>query len=404
MSVWASLLGWLGLADEPRRTTSPRGAPRRAAAGAQTVEARETTPEVAETAEGSAEPAAAGGALPNGTASELDAASEFFSLIGFPERSVAPPSMGEAAEEEALVDEVLARTRLGVKDASPPPAASLKILDSLSNPDLSVAELTRTVSLDPSMCSALLRVANSPAYAAAQEILSVRDAITRVGNVEVARIASAVAARSMFAAEGSDGLARFAPKLSDIFVDAVTTARGAAYLALQARGGRSDLAFLGGILVDLGRSAALRALAEVAQALPPDALGAERVDRIVEQVHVALGSELHEAMSLPSFAVLAARRHHDSVLPCDGQLVEVHRIRLVATLVHLRAQPWRETLARVELNDSAGALSLDARALRALDTHLRSDRVVVEERFGGAGGGRSSASGGDAATTRAPAT
>jgi HD-like signal output (HDOD) protein len=321
-------------------------------------------------------PAAAAAALAN-----PDPVSGFFELIGFPEAPVPPLGLQESAEDDVLVAEVLDHVRASVAKPQVLPTASLEALGAVSKPDLSLRELTHIVSMDPSTSAAVLRVANSPAYAGVQEFQTIRDAVTRLGQVEVARIAGIVAARSLFQPEVHGELARFAPRLSAIFAESVTTARGAAYLALQSRGARSDLAFLAGMLVDLGRSVALRSLATVASSIPESELPPARIDRVVERVHLELGGEAHESFGLPTFSTLAARRHHELPLATDGELMELHRVRLVATLVQLRGQPWRSAPAKAELDDSSKALGLDALALRSLDTHLREDLEIVRQRF-----------------------
>jgi HD-like signal output (HDOD) protein len=281
--------------------------------------------------------------------------------------------------DEALAVGLLEHFRKNRPAPSSLPAISLQVLNAIAEPDLSLSELSRLVAQDPALAAGVLKVANSPAYMGAQEIQTLRDAVTRLGLTEVGRVAGMVAARSLFQPQVRGEFATFSAKWSELFTDSVTAARGSAWLSMRLRKGRSDHVFVAGMLHDLGRPVALRSIA--ALAMGGQTIDAHRVDRVLEQVHVEVGGEVHQAWSLPRFPTLVAMRHHDLNLPSDGEYVDVHVVRLVSALIQFRRSPWRFETIRNEVNQSCAALGVDAFVLRSLDTQLKDEQAHVGHSF-----------------------
>jgi HD-like signal output (HDOD) protein len=246
---------------------------------------------------------------------------------------------------------------------------------------VSLAELTRLVSQDPAMSAGVLRVANSAAYHATHEAETLREAVTRLGLTEVGRVAGMVAARSLFQPQLKAEFASFGSRWHEIFAESLVSARAAAWQALHVRGVNADHVFLAGLLHDVGRSVALRALAAVNEGSQATHPFDPRIDRVLERVHVEVGGEVHQHWNLPRFSTLVAMRHHDLGLPTDGEYREVHVVRLVSALVQLTRQAWRATAIEAEVNESCAALGLDGYALRTLDTQLRTELSTVAQAF-----------------------
>lgn len=293
-----------------------------------------------------------------------------------------PPLTPEEERLDAeLADMVIDHFRKNRPAPSALPAVSLQVLNLVAEPELSLSELSRVVSQDPAFSAAILKVANSPAYAGAQEIQSLREAVARLGLTEVSRVAGVVSARSLFQPQVRNEFSSFGSRWNDIFAESVAGARGAAWLSLTVKKARSDHAFLAGILHDLGRSVALRSIAALAQQSGLFREDDSQIDRVVEKVHVEIGGEVHASWNLPRFPTLVAMRHHDLGLPVDREYVDVHIVRLCSALVQVRRQPWRLPQVRAEVDESAAALRLDAFALRSLDTQLRHEMESVLAAF-----------------------
>jgi HD-like signal output (HDOD) protein len=308
-----------------------------------------------------------------GGLSETSGFDHLMKLTGQPIPEVQPLTPGQVERELDLAQRVLTHFRTNRPAPSALPAISLQVLNLVAEPDLSLGELSRVVSQDPAFSAAILKVANSPAYAGAQEIQTLRDAVSRLGLVEVGRVAGMVSARSLFQPQVRNEFSAFGSRWNDIFAESVAGARGAAWLTLRLKKARSDHAFLAGILHDLGRSVALRSVAALEFAGHSFELEGTEIDRVVERVHVEIGGELHADWSLPRFPTLVAMRHHELGLPADGEYVDVHAVRLCSALVQVRRQPWRVNQVRAEVDESCRALRLDGFVLRTLDTQLRTE-------------------------------
>ncbi|MFZ5438424.1 MAG: HDOD domain-containing protein [Myxococcota bacterium] len=296
-----------------------------------------------------------------------------------PERQELTPE--QQAHEDELVAKVLDHFQKNRPAPSAVPSISLQVLNLIAEGDHSLAELSRVVSQDPAYSAALIKVANSPAYAGAQEIHTLRDVVSRLGMTEVGRVSGMVAARTLFQPQVKNEFAAFGNRWNDIFAESVAAARGAAWLALRVPRARSDQCYLAGVLHELGRSVALRSVAALSFTEGCFELEGSEIDRVVERAHVEIGGEIHADWSLPRFPTLVAMRHHDLRLPTDVDYLDVHVVRLCSALVQLRRQPWRVDQVRAEVEESCAALKLDAYALRSLDTQLRQEMEGVLASF-----------------------
>ena len=340
----------------------------------------------------SGEPPAAAEALP---AAE-DPFAPFGRALGVDVPGELPPDPEQEVLDLELADRILAHFRANRPPPASFPALSLQILNLVARPDAEVGELARLITRDPALSAGILSVANSAYYRGAMEVETVRDAITRLGLNEVGRVAGAVSARTLFNPRMRAEQAVFASRWNALFHHAVTVASGAASLAARNRRVRSDRAYLGGLLHDVGMSLALRSLAALVLhgKLDPGKLDPgkpdpgkldprsddARVDRVLDRVHAEVGGEAHQAWNLPQYLTVLAVRYHDPEIPASEEFVDLHAVRLASAIDDLRG-PFAGRGAR-ELVQSAGALQLGPFAVRALAAELREAEVRTAVLFG----------------------
>ncbi len=275
-------------------------------------------------------------------------------------------------EEDATVKLLLARVEKDHHGPESFPALSMRVLQIIADGDPEVRELAQLVSRDPALCATVLRVANSPIYRGLGTSQTMRDAIARLGTREVARVAGAVSARSLFHPKSRSERASVAPLLVELHEHATATAAGAAWLAMQKAPARSDRAWLGGLLHDVGKSLALRALGSLsAEGKAAPVARDLRTARLLHRVHGSLGAELATRWSLPVYVAQICGQHHDAELPLSPELTDLHVVRLVSSLRLLRAAPDLNACAASELPQSAHALQIDPRQLRAMEGDLQ---------------------------------
>lgn len=294
----------------------------------------------------------------------------------------APPEPPEPGQEEL---ELAARLLDHFQRNRPGPAAapslSLRLLNLVASPRAEVGELVRLISADPALSAGVLTVANSVVHRGVEDVETVRAAVVRLGLEEVARVAGAVGARSLFNPRLRAELAAHGSSFAALFHRALTVAGGAAALALQLPGGRSDRAYLGGMLADVGKSIALRSLVALAGEPGAAPAGPAAAARALELVHLEVGGECHQEWSLPQYLTVIAVRHHDPEIPADPEFVDLHAVRLCGALLDLR-EPALAARAAREILQSAQALALGPRAVRAADAELKGAALRVSAAFG----------------------
>jgi HD-like signal output (HDOD) protein len=299
---------------------------------------------------------------------------------------VAEPAPPPAAEDDPSALELAARVTAHFQANRPAPASapslSLQILSLVAAPEPDVGELARLVSADPALSAGVLQVANSVAYRGLMEVETVRDALVRLGFDEVARVAGALSAKSLFNPKVRQELARFKPAFEAIYQRALIVANAAAWLAMQVKGGRADRAFLGGMLHDVGKSVALRSVAALAQDGVDVPSAGAALAGLLDRVHVEVGGEAHQAWSLPQYLTVIAVRHHDPAIPAGAEFADLHVVRLAAALHELRGEPAVAHRAAAEIVQSAGALGLSPQAVRTLAAELRDGEQRIRSTFG----------------------
>jgi len=284
-----------------------------------------------------------------------------------------PPEAALAPPNPALVARVMELFRQTSPVPGSPPQLAMRILNLVSQSDADPAELAKLISLEPALTAAVLRVANSAAYRSFGRIDSVRDAITRLGMREVARIGCALSAKSVFDPQRRTEQALFGPAFLELFIHASTTALAAASLALSMpkMKTRSDVVFLGGLLHDIGMSVGLRVLAGlIGNETPPRQLSLEGVQAILDAVHIDIGAEVHREWRLPDTALQICLEHHIHGCAPSEHSNELHMVRL-ASSVHLlqSRKPTEDRLAEVE--ESAYYLGLSKFQLRSFDGDVK---------------------------------
>jgi HD-like signal output (HDOD) protein len=299
-------------------------------------------------------------------------AEHYLRALGLEPPAVVPVSAEDEAEDERLSAKVVTHFRANRPGLNACPSLSLKILNLVADPDADSNELNALITRDPALSAAVLRTANSGAFAGKQESTTVREAVTRLGLAEVSRVAGVVAAKSLFNPMVRAEQASFGHLYTALFHHAGATAMGAGWLAMQRRGGHSDRAFLGGMLHDVGKSIGLRSVAALASGAEPSlASDLPRVHRVLKRVHLEIGGEVHQEWNLPAHLTLLCVRHHDANLPADAEFIDVHCVRLVSALHVWRTQPERAAASPDEVLGSARALGLNPFELRSLDTEVR---------------------------------
>jgi len=198
------------------------------------------------------------------------------------------------------------RARLDSPDVAIPmlPDFAHRVIDMVSDEDVSVAQLASVVSKDQVLASRLLGLANSAYFAAMSEISTVQEAIVRMGTAAVRNLVVTVCFYSRMQDRNVYG-ERGKPLLEHGI--------GTAYMArLVAEWADSDEeeAFMYGLLHDIGKLVILKAAYDVRRQvgtpIPDDVL-----DEVMREMHPHVGAVVLRRWRLPSMLDEPIVCHHD---------------------------------------------------------------------------------------------
>jgi putative nucleotidyltransferase with HDIG domain len=273
-----------------------------------------------------------------------------------PPRRVAE-ALARQIEDDALDLPVLAGT-------------AQRVMQMALDDDVDPVHLADAIRNDGAMAGNLLRIANSPLYRARSAIVSLQQAISRLGMQQVREIALAIVCESrVFRVRG------FEQELTDLFRHCLATAHFAQEIARSKRWNVEE-AFLAGLLHDIGRPVLLQAVSDLARELDcrlakPHALA------LVTSGHERAGERLVARWELPARVADAVLHHHGHVAQAQGgPLFAV--VGLADELAHFALRDG--TMDEQMLRDSprVGTLHLYPEEMTALIACGEKVRLAVE--------------------------
>ena len=231
--------------------------------------------------------------------------------------STAPPPAGSASSLAALnVDHpalsllpVVVRLALvqrltgGKLDLPVLPTVATEVLTLTQSATTDAARLSALIHRDQALASHLLRIANSAAYRGRAPIVSLQQAVARLGFEVLAEIVLAVSVKAnVFRAPGFEDALRAQWRHA---------ALAGAFAKEIARTRRQNVegAFLSGLLHDIGRPVLLSVLVELARA-HQQALSQDALTAVMDALHAELGGTLARAWNLPEATAESLRSHH----------------------------------------------------------------------------------------------
>ncbi len=275
---------------------------------------------------------------------------------------------------KVLADSVRAHFERNKPAPSSFPTLAVRVMDLLAQPEVDVHELLKTIGPDPAISAQLMKVANSAHYHRGQDVLDLRTAVMKIGLRDVGKIAAGVAGRSIFDVSLRVEYETFPDRWRALFLSTMTTAFSASQFSFEQHHSRPDWIFLGGMFMDIGKTMALRSLAQLIIAgHVPQQLEPGDVDALLEEVHLEIGAEALRVWGLPSYLREICLHHHDAQVETREYAAELHALRLTDGVSRL-VQDSEDGLYLDQTRQSMEALHLDRVRLRMLH------KVVVEQK------------------------
>jgi putative nucleotidyltransferase with HDIG domain len=183
------------------------------------------------------------------------------------------------------------------------PGVAMELTSVAAKEDVDARTIADMLKRDPALSAHVLRIVNSPLYSPRAQIVSLQQAVSRVGVGKIREIALVIACRTgVFKAKG------YEREIDEVFKHSIACALFAQEIARSTRNNVED-AFLCGLLHDVGRPVLLQALLTLLREARVTA-DREAVLSLVTELHESAGSALAKAWTLPETVVTALARHH----------------------------------------------------------------------------------------------
>jgi putative nucleotidyltransferase with HDIG domain len=252
------------------------------------------------------------------------------------------------------------------------PRVASQVIALVGNSKTDASQLAELIHRDPALAGHVLRIANSPAYIPRMPIVSLQQAVSRLGLNVVTEIA--------FAASVQGGVFRvpgYEPVLHQLWRHALASGALAKEIA-RARRLNVESAFLCGLLHAVGKPALLQLINDVAGA-DKVALDDARLFALLDDLHTIVGTRIAEQWGLPK-PVTAAIEHYaryalaggfrqEAMITCLADRIATHILDPSAFGGDDR---FRDTPVIAELNlypdDVTGLLARKARVLELVSS------------------------------------
>lgn len=208
-----------------------------------------------------------------------------------------------------LGKQVVHRLSKGEVDVPLFPAVATEVMRLANSPDSDAARLAGLIQSDPNLAGHLMRVANSALYTPKASMVSLQQAIARLGMNLICEISLGVALNAkLFNAPGYES------RLSDISQHGFCSALWSKEIA-RASHENVEAAFLCGLLHGIGRAAFLQMFSDMA-VMNGIKLDKEQVRELEDVLHPLFGQEINQAWDMPKVVCLTSFYSNDYAA-CD---------------------------------------------------------------------------------------
>ena len=195
--------------------------------------------------------------------------------------------------------------------------SAMQVIALADDEDCDARRLAEILQRDLALASHVLRVANSAAYAPREPIVSLQQAISRLGFPTVREIAIAVAVKSKVFDMPGHGT-----RVREIWRHSAAAAVFAREIARRRRS-NVEAGFLCGLLHDVGKPLIAQVLSEESRKHTGRPVPAALLESAMDAYHVSLGARMVKRWNLPDWVADAIEKHHD--LEVSGEHEELAR-------------------------------------------------------------------------------
>ncbi len=215
-----------------------------------------------------------------------------------------PSAISLTPTGQALADHIQKQLKSGDIEVPLLPEVANRVIALSQDVESEISDLAQLIQSDPSLAAHVMRIANSAAYTPNGSLVSLQQAITRLGMNLICDIALAASlSTKMFKAPG------FESHINDIWKHALATALWAKEIARACRL-NVEATFLCGLLHSIGRPVTIQAACDGAkqantELYADDALG------LAEQLNIEVGSCVLKSWGMPMIICEALQYFND---------------------------------------------------------------------------------------------
>ncbi|HEX4339058.1 MAG TPA: HDOD domain-containing protein [Polyangiaceae bacterium] len=245
-----------------------------------------------------------------------------------------------------------------------------RVMQMALDEDVDPVHLADAIRNDGAMAGNLLRIANSPLYRARSAIVSLQQAISRLGMHQVREIALAIVCESrVFRVKG------FEKELTEVFRHCLATAHFSQEIARVKRWNVEE-AFLAGLMHDIGRPVLLQAVSDLSRELDCRLTKQQSLD-LVTTAHERAGASLVTRWELPQRVSDAVYHHHHQMGQVQsGPLYAV--VGLADELAHFALRDGTVDEPALRESPRLGVINLYPEEITALIACGEKVRLAVE--------------------------
>ncbi len=227
----------------------------------------------------------------------------------------------------SLHDELVRRIDSGALELPILSDTAAKVMTLCSEASCDARRLAELIQRDQALAGHVLRVANSAAYAPSEPIVSLQQAVSRMGLSVMRDISLAIAVKGkVFSVPG------FEAELRELWLHSASAGAWAKEIA-RLRRRNVEGAFLAGLMHDIGKPVVLQAALDVYREAQRPA-DAKALRTWLDEHHTRVGSALLEHWSMPDWMQAATLWHHDPESAPEESLETAAMVCLADHLSH----------------------------------------------------------------------
>jgi putative nucleotidyltransferase with HDIG domain len=279
-----------------------------------------------------------------------------------------------AAQMESIILARLATDRLVVPAL---PAAALKCIRLLKNPEFSLRSAAGVLEQDPVLAAQLIRLANAAAYTTLAPVTTVLAAVIKIGATQLKTFLFEASANQLF--ESRDE--RIARSCRAVWEHSLAVALLAKDVAAFTNAGDTDAAYLGGLLHDVGKPIVASLLLQAERSVTQQNarggwIDSARWSGVIASVHRKVGVALSRKWELPDVVAKC-------VESCDDYDV-VERLSVVNAVRFANAVAKREGfyLGEIDQSDNDALIMIGCSLLGIDDTIVARVTKDLTQRIG----------------------